>query len=70
MAGIVHTMLKNDIFPPSWRPSWISQNAQGCQVGTRWILYWQGLSFKNQQRKKLYTVFPGLSRILPDSPAE
>ena len=44
---------------PSWTPSWISQNAQGCTECIRQILKEYVLVYHNQVKKKLCMSFPG-----------
>ena len=51
------------IWRPFWKPSWISHNAQWCQGGINQILEVQGLGYKNQSRKKVWTLFPGPDKI-------
>jgi len=43
---------------PSWTPSLISQNAQGCQAGTQWNLKEQCFPFKKIPKHLLYTSMP------------
>ena len=51
------------IWRPFWTPSWISQNAQWCHGGIIQFLKEQGLGYKNQSRKKVWTLFPGPDKI-------
>ena len=55
--------VKTYIWRPFWTPSWISQNAQWCQGGISQILEGQCLGYKNQSRKKVWTLFPGPDKI-------
>ena len=54
------------IWWPFWTPSWISQNAQGCQISIRWIINVEGLNFKKTSKHFVYTAKHGQVKLLPD----
>jgi hypothetical protein len=43
LGQIVFKLLIIDDFSTPWRPSWISQNAQGYRLDIRWICFMEGL---------------------------
>ena len=55
--------MKIYIWQTYWTPSWIPRNAQRWQGVIIQNLEWQCLYLKNTSRKKLYTRFPGPSKI-------